>query len=760
VIFWDNGTETVFLGKYNFNNDKGTPEPFGLTEGDERWEVRQNGTPRVGFHSADFSDDSWKEDFEGNYPDKNTDLTNLQPMCAWVTSTDTDQATGGVIDPVTYAGVEYTGDTAECRLAKFDAELSDHFIEDAVIYYMVFTEAFLCMEQREKNVLWRYIKALDRWLADYYDADSIIGHNNQADPVFDYWMEDIDYTASGDPVFNGQNSTFWKNLRVTRADASKEEWHRLRKAGLSYEYVMAAFEAHKSKWCEAIYNEDMQVKCLDALIGNGNATYLSFLRGDKWAWTQWWLYNRFRYLDSKYEYIAASDGQQNQAIIRTKALANLTLTYYIKMYGHVYYNDELITHRVEKDTPYEFVSHATSVEDRVIGVNDPDMITDLGDLSGHHVVQIDLAMMKRLKTLKLGDASEGYVNDNLTSLTPGNNVLLRLIDVRNCVALTGPVDASGCTGLEEAYFEGTAITGLSLPNGGNAKIVHLPGTVKNLTMRNLTKLTEFSIPTYDNVDILWLENNSDMIDPIAILNQIPNGGHVRIVGFDREMDNTGFEAFLTKLDAMRGLDENGGETNLAQVSGRIYMEEVNGGTLSRAKKYIGLTVEYGSVYLNSTRLVERTLSGEYVNDRVTTIGAYSFGYLDNISKLTASNAVRLGTHAHTSVPKRLILPKVTTIDDMSYGGPVIILDLTAITSISNVFTNRALTALILRCPSIPTLDGLLAWNGFSAYIYVPSTLLPQYLEATNWSAYADRFRALEDYTIDGTITGELDEAKI
>lgn len=39
AIFWDNGVETVFLGKYNFNNDKGTPEPFGLSGKDERWEV-------------------------------------------------------------------------------------------------------------------------------------------------------------------------------------------------------------------------------------------------------------------------------------------------------------------------------------------------------------------------------------------------------------------------------------------------------------------------------------------------------------------------------------------------------------------------------------------------------------------------------------------------------------------------------------------------------------------------------------------------
>ena len=46
------------------------------------------------------------------------------------------------------------------------------------------------------------------------------------------------------------------------------------------------------------------------------------------------------------------------------------------------------------------------------------------------------------------------------------------------------------------------------------------------------------------------------------------------------------------------------------------------------------------------------------------------------------------------------------------------------------------------------------------YIYVPRALVDSYKAAENWSIYDSRFRALEDYTVDGTITGELDESKI
>ena len=539
VIFWDNGTETQFLGKYNFNNDKGTPEPFGLSVGDERWEVLQNGTDRVGFHSADFSEGNWKEDFEGNYPDGNTDLSNLQPMCAWVTST-------------------------ENNLEKFDAELADHFVEDAVIYYYVFTEAFLCMDQREKNVLWRYIKALLRWLADYYDADSIIGHNNQAQPVFDYWMEDIDYTESGDPVFNGQNSTFWKNLRATRAEEIKAEWHRLRDAGFSYESVIAAFEEHKSKWPEAIYNEDMQIKCLDALEQDGDGTYLPFLRGDKWAWTQQWLYKRFRYLDSKYEY---GSSLENRATIRTNVMMNLVLTYYMKMYGHVYYNAEHVMERVEKNTPTEFVSHATGAEDRVIGINDADQITSLGDLSGHQVELIDLSKMIRLKTLKLGDASEGYVNNALTSVTFGNNTLLRKVDIRNCIALTQALDLSGCTNIEEVYLDGTKATGVSLPNGGILRVLHLPATVTNLTLRNQTKLEDFVLPNPSGITTLRLENVSSVVNGADIVRSMAARSRVRLTNVNWTLTSTDI---LDKLFVMRGLTETGENVDTAVVSGKAH----------------------------------------------------------------------------------------------------------------------------------------------------------------------------------------------
>ena len=50
------------------------------------------------------------------------------------------------------------------------------------------------------------------------------------------------------------------------------------------------------------------------------------------------------------------------------------------------------------------------------------------------------------------------------------------------------------------------------------------------------------------------------------------------------------------------------------------------------------------------------------------------------------------------------------------------------------------------------------------YVYVPRALIASYQTATNWATlyttHPNVFRALEDYTVDGTITGEFDESKI
>lgn len=181
VIFWNNPDDNTvtFLGKYNFNNAKGTPEVFGFVEGDESWEMRNSGSNRVLYKDDYFSnvkDDtdefgnpvaSWQKDFECRYPnDEYFDYTQLKEFVSWVKSTDPNQATNEALDEeadfgetttvevngvLTVVPVTHTHDTPAYRKAKFRAQLPDYAEVDSVIFYYLFTEVFLMIDSRAKN---------------------------------------------------------------------------------------------------------------------------------------------------------------------------------------------------------------------------------------------------------------------------------------------------------------------------------------------------------------------------------------------------------------------------------------------------------------------------------------------------------------------------------------------------------------------------------------------------------------------------------
>lgn len=181
VIFWNDGENTTFLGKYNFNNDKGTEEVFGFVEGDESWEILNNTSNRVLWKSDDYAGTAWQSDFEARYPDTKPAYTNsaqLKEFASWLKSTDRTQATGDALpEPVTYTvqvkeqvehvdpdtgavwyeevivtrDVTFENDTAEYRLAKFKDEAQNYMELDSAIFYYLFTELFLMVDSRAKN---------------------------------------------------------------------------------------------------------------------------------------------------------------------------------------------------------------------------------------------------------------------------------------------------------------------------------------------------------------------------------------------------------------------------------------------------------------------------------------------------------------------------------------------------------------------------------------------------------------------------------
>ena len=592
VVFWYDGENTSFIGKYNFNFDKATPEVFGFAEGDESWEILNNTSDRVLWKNDDYSGTDWQGDFEARYPKDYADPSNLSELAAWLKSTDQSAATGDKLTVNrTFDGVLYTTDTAAYRLAKFKSEFAQHFEKDAVLFYYLFTELFLMVDSRAKNMFPTFM-AGSKWFSLPYDFDTAIGINNEGALVFSYNLEDIDHTESGADIYNGQQSVLWINVRAAFFEDIKAMYQKLRSGGtLSFAVTEQRFEEHQAKWPEAVFNEDAYFKYLQPLVEQNTASYLTMLQGSKAEQRKWWLYNRFRYLDSKYN---AGDALTDVVTLRGYAKDDITVTPYADIYATVKYGSYLVQQRANRNVAYTLACPLSNVNDTEIYIYSASQLQSIGDLSGLMVGYADFSMATRLQSLKVGDAADSYSNGNLTELYLGNNTLLRTLDVRNCPNLKQAVDVSGCTNIEHLYFEGTAVTGVQLPNGGILKTLHLPETVTNLTIRNQTGITDFVIGGYDNISTLRLENVSEVFDLWEILHSIPAGARVRITGLGRTFEDAAdILAFYDLLDTMRGLDENGNNTEKAQVSGTFTIDTLTGNDLAEMQeRYPNIKIQY------------------------------------------------------------------------------------------------------------------------------------------------------------------------
>lgn len=563
------GTRT-FCTKANFNNDKDNEDVYGFAAGDESWEITNNSFRTTKFKAGvnitdKSSSDYYSKAFEARFPEDNGDLSKLKAMTDWVASTDPEQATDKTLSELlgiasitfnytdkelgednSYKDVEksetFTIDSREYRITKFKAELKDWFDVDSTLLYYLFTELFLMIDSRAKNAFPTYFKSRtegdggDKWYWIPYDMDTALGINNMGELVFDYSLEDHGEFGkyAGGKVYNGQESVMWNNVREGFYGQLSAMYARMRSSLINFAEIDSRFEEHQNKWPEAIFNEDAIIKYVNPLRskaeGGLGENYLSMLQGSKAQQRKWWLYNRLRYIDSKYN---AADAKNDYIQFRAYAggagsvKPSISVIPYTDIYAAVSYsNGELKTARAPRNrvttVPTSFTSEDDSNEQETY-IYSASQLKDIGDLSPFYAKTMKVAAATKLQKLIVGNASADYKNENLRQLELGENTLLKILDVRNCVNLgkndeqnaTPVVDVSKCINIEDIYFTGTQIKGIQLPDGGTIKTLLLPGTMQSLIIRNQPIIETLQIDRvldpktnkqYLELENLWLEN--------------------------------------------------------------------------------------------------------------------------------------------------------------------------------------------------------------------------------------------------------------
>ena len=544
VIFVKENEEAtpVFHGTYMFNNDKSNADTLGLTtEFAESWEFRNNTSDHCLFKTNDFSAAAKPEDnLEARYPDKNTDYTNIKKLYDWIVGCNGD-------------------------IVKFKAEFEEHLNLEYCLNYIVFMEFAMLTDSRAKNM---FLDTVDGniWYPRFYDMDTAWGLNNEGELRFSYDVEMHDQIGSGYVWNDRGQSVLWNMFEEAFADEIKNKYHELRKEKLTYDNIYETYVTNISdRFVEASYNEDAEFKYVGPLVENGDSTYLYAAQGDRIEHFKYLLENRITYLDSKYEY---GDYNSNYATMRLYTTnANFDITTYTTEYVKIKFGSAIqgnkciagITTQIPQPPGLEF----NDTETIIYGASE---IANLGNLSDKFPGTVDITKCGKLQELIIGPTAGK--NENLKTLSLGNNPLLRKLDVRNCPNLKGNLDMSGCSDLREVYLTGSGVTSVSLPNTSSVQKLHLPASLTSLTLSHQYNITDLQFESYSNIQTLILAD-SIIGDPEDLIFKCPSLTRLNIEFKPGFFDVLSLDQLLHYTNNLKGVDEQGYNTEYPGFTGEL-----------------------------------------------------------------------------------------------------------------------------------------------------------------------------------------------
>ena len=485
----DESSEWIYIGKYNFNNDKSTESVFGFTGIDgfdnsrmQCWEVLNNGNHLALFEDVENFDAEWTEAYESRYPDVGAaaNTADLKAFCEWVVSTKGD-------------------------VDKFSTEKWQHMDVYKAAAYYVYVMRFGAVDQTVKNsMLTSEDGQLFYWIN--YDNDTINGLRNDGLLVFGYTIDrqslDPSYT---EPVYvyAGHSSTLWNNME---ADAEFMEIvakvdDALYTAGLKYSEVIKMFDQEQSaKWSERVYNLDAQYKYVGPYNDKGTNN-LFMLQGARLSHRRWWLSHRFDLIDSMFV-----SGKYKANIVDFKVMNDTPSgqRFTIEAGNQLYYgygvNDIPAETGVKLDKGEEY----TFVTNQVLNIGDPVRI-----YSAQNLKKVDLSeMMSRLTQLSVTGVYDSENGSKLKELILGNGTStntglaeisgldqaksLEVLDIRGMMSVNS-VNIGSIQSLKTFLAESSSLKTFAPASGAMLTTVTLPNTLTALTLKGLAYLNSYTI---------------------------------------------------------------------------------------------------------------------------------------------------------------------------------------------------------------------------------------------------------------------------
>lgn len=477
-------------------------------------------------------------------------------------------------------------------------------IDDAVFHYC-FTEFTAGTDQRAKNTYpYNFCTVGSKWRWRLDDADTIFPIDNQGQDRKPYHCEMHDSYDNGQPIWNGETSTFWNMLELAfnaeiiagmRKMLSAMEALCGQSSGTPYDKVYAFYRKYylgvKNYFPATLVNADAKRYEL-AKIAYDKGQYtndtdpITQSHGDFYSAETAWVKKRIMYIMSKYSYgLFSADGTDTIIVRAAGDLIDYEITPAFDMYPAIANGTSIVRgERTKAGAACKITIDLGGSADQQNAIQAASWLLSIGDWHKKNVSGTMVVRGRRLTELILGSKTEDVII-SITGLTLADCGSMQKILLSNIATLQGTLDLSAIINIREIYADGTNLSQIKLPNGGGLEIIEYPENNKYISFRNFPVLTTEGLRIGQcavNITDFWIEN-CPLLKPVRLLLDIIEAQqsqgtahvlkHVRAVGFEEEYYTADALNMLAKLadGTYEGLDSSGlaGEEPIPVLDGKI-----------------------------------------------------------------------------------------------------------------------------------------------------------------------------------------------
>ena len=546
-IFSKDGNTVEYYGQYNFDNEKknsGVVYGFdAMDDGDGGTlqclcclEFLNNSQPLCNFQAAGLADSQALADqldaqfdlaFEFRYPEDDTiwNTDGSKPGATAAQKTAIKRLLGWLYS-MKPAGA--ANDTAEANLstwqnADFVSQVSQYFDIDNLLSWYIYTDYFMSVDQRAKNMMLATWDGLKWWFL-FWDADTMLGDRNDSYLAYDYLMErdTIDPERNNKYAFEGHNSWLW-NLVLANMQTQLRTVAASYRAAMSDAMVREMFDVEQQgQWSAREYNKGgeftyilPQTEGVPDANGNRIWPYMFALKGTGEAHRHFTIANRFALLDAKYQ--CGGYRGDNLSFKLTRALGDAADVFLITSDEKYYYGYGTANNTYASGVPAEAGSTATLSITEAFQTNDPivmygaSRIREL-DLTQvlHFTDNLNISGCVKLAVLNMRAASATTENFYVNLSGCRRLESLDVTNRQNITTSSGSyiLDLTNQTRLTTLKATGTRLTMVAFAAGAPVVLMCLPTTLQTLNLDRLQQLT--------NAGIRFTDSGSDLAEYASI----------------------------------------------------------------------------------------------------------------------------------------------------------------------------------------------------------------------------------------------------